>query len=66
MNIKDIITLLKNTFKDKDYSNLTEMERFTEIRMHKVPQDVYDYLKTFFTNLHIYCRRSQWHFPMPR
>lgn len=53
MNIKDIITMLKNTFKNKDYSKLTEMERFTEIRMHKVPQEVYEYLKTFFENLHI-------------
>ena len=53
MNIKDTINMLKNIFKTKDYSNLTEIERFTEIRMHKVPQEVYDYLKEFFDDLHI-------------
>lgn len=53
MNIQDSITMLRNIFKQKDYSNLTEMERFTEIRMHKVPQEVYDYIKSFFDNLHI-------------
>lgn len=53
MNIKETITMLRNIFKQKDYSNLTEMERFTEIRMHKVPQEVYDYIKSFFDNLHI-------------
>lgn len=53
MNIKDITNMLKNLFTEKDYSNLTEMERFTEIRMHKVPKEVYNYLKTLFDNLHI-------------
>ena len=43
MNIKDTITMLRNIFKIKDYSNLTEMERFAEIRMHKVPQEIYEY-----------------------
>lgn len=45
--------MLRNLFKQKDYSNLTEIERFTEISMHKVSQEVYDYLRTFFDNLHI-------------
>ena len=53
MNMQDSITMLRNLFKQKDYSNLTEMERFAEIRMHKVPQEVYDYIKSFFDNLHI-------------
>ena len=53
MNIKETINMLRNIFKQKDYSNLTEIERFTEIRMHKVPQEVYDYIKSFFDNLHI-------------
>ena len=53
MNLKDTITMLKNLFKIKDYSNLTEIERFAEIRMHKVPQEVYNYLKNLFDNLHI-------------
>ena len=53
MNIKETINMLRNIFKQKDYSNLTEMERFAEIRMHKVPQEIYEYLKSFFDNLHI-------------
>lgn len=53
MNIKDITNMLRNLFKEKDYSHLTEMERFAEVRMHKVPKEVYDYLKTLFDNLHI-------------
>lgn len=53
MNIKETINMLRNIFKPKDYSNLSEMERFTEIRMHKVPQEIYEYLKSFFDNLHI-------------
>ena len=53
MNMQESITMLRNLFKQKDYSNLTEMERFAEIRMHKVPQEVYDYIKSFFDNLHI-------------
>ena len=53
MNFKQTITILTNIFKQKDYSNLTEIERFAEIRMHKVPQEVYNYIKSFFDNLHI-------------
>lgn len=53
MTIKDIINMLRNQFTQKDYSNLTEMERFAEIRMHKVPQEVYNYIKSLFDNLHI-------------
>ena len=53
MNLKDTITMFKNLFKIKDYSNLTEIERFAEIRMHKVPQEIYNYLKNLFDNLHI-------------
>ena len=53
MNLKETITMLRNLFKIKDYSNLTEIERFAEIRMHKVPQEVHDYLKNLFDNLHI-------------
>ena len=53
MNLKETITMLRNLFKQKDYSKITELERFAEIRRHKVPQDVYDYLKNFFDNLHI-------------
>ena len=53
MNIKQSITILTNIFKQKDYSNLTEIERFAEIRMHKVPHEVYNYIKSFFDNLHI-------------
>ncbi len=53
MNIKETISMLRNLFKQKNYSNLTEIERFAEIRMHKVPQEVYDYIKSFFDNLHI-------------
>ena len=53
MNIKEIITNIRNAFKEEDYSQLTEIERFAEIRMHKVPQEVYNYLKNLFDNLHI-------------
>lgn len=53
MNIKEIINNLRNTFKEEDYSQLTEIERFAKIRMHKVPKDVYEYLKSLFDNLHI-------------
>lgn len=53
MNIQETIHMLRNIFKEKNYSNLTEMERFAEIRMHKVPKEVYEYIKSFFDNLHI-------------
>ena len=53
MNIKEIITRIRNTFKEEDYSQLTEMERFAKIRMHKVPKEVFEYLKSLFDNLHI-------------
>ncbi len=52
MNIKDIITKVRTCF-EEDYSNLTEMERFAKIRMHKAPQEVYDFLKSKFDDLHI-------------
>lgn len=53
MNIKEIITNIRNSFKDEDYSQLTEMERFAKIRMHKAPNEVYEYLKGLFDNLQI-------------
>lgn len=53
MNIKEIITNIRNLFKDEDYSQLTEMERFAKIRMHKAPTEVYEYLKGLFDNLQI-------------
>ena len=53
MSIKETIDILKNIFEKKDYSKLTEIERFMEIRMHKVPEEVYDYIKSFFDDLHI-------------
>lgn len=53
MNLKQTINMLKNIFKPKEYSEFTEAERFTIIRMNKVPQEVYDYIKSFFDNLYI-------------
>ena len=53
MSIKEIITNLRNSFKEEDYSQLTEMERFAKVRMHKVPTEVYEYLKGLFDNLQI-------------
>lgn len=53
MSIKEIITNLKNSFKEEDYSQLTEMERFDKVRMHKAPTEVYEYLKGLFDNLQI-------------
>lgn len=53
MNIKEIITNIRNTFKEEDYSQLTEMERFAKVRMHKAPEEVFEYLKSLFDNLHI-------------
>lgn len=53
MNIKETINMLRNIFKENKYSNLSETERFQLIRMHKVPQEVYDYIKKFFDQLHI-------------
>jgi len=53
MNIKETINMLRNIFKENKYSNLSETERFQLIRMHKVPQEVYDYMKKFFDQLHI-------------
>lgn len=53
MSIKEIITNIRNSFKEEDYSQLTEMERFAKIRMQKVPSEVFNYIKSFFDNLHI-------------
>ena len=53
MNIKEIITNIRNTFKEENYSQLTEMERFAKVRMHKAPEEVFEYLKSLFDNLHI-------------
>ena len=53
MSIKEIITNLRNSFKEEDYSQLTEMERFAKVRMHKAPTEVYEYLKGLFDNLQI-------------
>lgn len=53
MNIKEIIANIRNTFKEEDYSQLTEMERFAKVRMHKAPEEVFEYLKSLFDNLHI-------------
>ena len=53
MSIKEIITNLKNSFKEEDYSQLTEMERFAKVRMHKAPTEVYEYLEGLFDNLQI-------------
>ena len=53
MNIKEIITNIRNAFKEEDYSQLTEMERFAKVRMHKAPEEVFEYLKSLFDNLHI-------------
>lgn len=53
MNIKEIINTIRKSFKEEDYSQLTEMERFAKIRMHQAPTDVYDYLKNLFDDLHI-------------
>ncbi|MGN1372228.1 MAG: hypothetical protein ACI4XM_08150 [Candidatus Coprovivens sp.] len=53
MNIKTIIENIQSSFKEEDYSQLTEMERFTKIRMYKVPKEVFNYLKNLFNNLHI-------------
>jgi hypothetical protein len=53
MRIKEIITNLRNSFKEEDYSQLTEMERFAKVRMHKAPTEVYEYLKGLFDNLQI-------------
>ena len=53
MSIKEIITNLKNSFKEEDYSQLTEMERFAKVRMHKAPTEVYEYLKGLFDNIQI-------------
>ena len=53
MSIKEIIINIRNSFKEEDYSQLTEMERFAKIRMHKVPTEVFEYLKSLFNNLHI-------------
>jgi hypothetical protein len=53
MSIKEIITNLRNSFKEEDYSHLTEMERFAKVRMHKAPTEVYEYLKGLFDNLQI-------------
>ena len=53
MSIKEIITNLRNSFKEEDYSQLTEMERFAKVRMHKAPTEVYEYLEGLFDNLQI-------------
>lgn len=53
MNIKEIITNIRNAFKEEDYSQLTEIERFAKVRMHKAPEEVFEYLKSLFDNLHI-------------
>ena len=53
MNIKTIIENIQSSFKEEDYSQLTEMERFTKIRMYKAPKEVFNYLKKLFNNLHI-------------
>lgn len=53
MSLKDILQTLREPFKEEDYSQLTEMERFAKIRMHKAPKEVYNYLKSHFDNLHI-------------
>ena len=53
MNIKEIITNIRNAFKEEDYSQLTEIERFAKVRMHKAPEEVFEYLKSLFDNLYI-------------
>lgn len=53
MNIKNIIANIRQSFKEEDYSQLTEMERLAKIRMHKAPEEVYNYVKSLFDDLHI-------------
>ena len=52
MKLKEIIQIIREPFQE-DYSQLTEMERFAKIRMHKAPHDVFEYLKSLFDNLNI-------------
>lgn len=52
MKLKEVISKIREPF-EVDYSLLTEMERFSKIRMHKAPSKVYNYLKFHFNNLHI-------------